>query len=136
MSQRQGSSSTTEGRLGAEIGTAAAVGAFVLGVGWGTTAALVVDPAMAGANDQCGSVQITSNGTGQAQATATVAFTFTDGAYAALPRFALVVCDSSTSALTDQIVCAATLTTTVLTWVFPILPVATKVYLFRYLVIA
>jgi hypothetical protein len=133
MPQPEGSSSSTTGRVGAQIGTAAAVAAFVLGAGWGTTATLAIS--VAGANDQRGVVQVTSTGTGQAQATATIAFTFTDGAYAVKPPFASAWCNSSTSALTDQLVLACSWTTTVLTMTFPILPVAAKVYLISYLIV-
>jgi len=119
MPQPEGSSSSTTGRVGAQIGTAAAVAAFVLGAGWGTTATLAIS--VAGANDQRGVVQVTS--------------TFTDGAYAVKPPFASAWCNSSTSALTDQLVLACSWTTTVLTMTFPILPVAAKVYLISYLIV-
>lgn len=133
MSQPQGSSASTTGRIGAEIGTAAAIGAFALGAGWGSTAALVI--ANAGANDQCGTVQITTGGSGIAQATATIAFTYTDGAYAVKPRYAHALLYSSTSALADQLIMAVSWTTTVLTMTSPVLPVTAKVYLIAYLIV-
>ena len=64
MPQIQGSSSSSSGRIGAELGASAASTAFALGAGWGTTATIAITHV--GSNDQAGVITVTSNGTGQA----------------------------------------------------------------------
>lgn len=130
MPQKQGSSSADAGRLDGSLGTAAVAGDFALGVGWGDAATKAV---LAGSTDQRGKLTVTSGGTGQAQATATVAHTFADGAYAAAPFAILTV--TSTSAIDEGHVTWSS-TTTVCTWTFSVLPVDTKVYTFTYAYIA
>lgn len=132
MAQKQGNSSTDAGRLDGSIGTAVAAGDFALGAGWGSTASLAVQ---AGSNDQRGVVTVTSGGTGQAQATASVTLTFKDGAYASRP-VALVNLQDNTQAVTDTQPTDVDATTTTLTWKHTVLPVDTKTYTFAYLVIA
>lgn len=56
-----------------EAGPDLAAADVVLGAGWGNTATKVVE---AGSNDMAGRITVTSAGTGQAQATATIAVTF------------------------------------------------------------
>jgi len=64
----------TSGRiLGDESGRALVAGDVTLGVGWGTTGAVAIG---AGSNDQRGSFLVTAGGTGEAQATATIAVVF------------------------------------------------------------
>jgi len=133
MSQPQGNSSTSSGRLGAEIGTAAVAAAFALGAGWGTTASVAVS---AGSNDQAGIITVTSAGTGQAQATANVTFTFTDGAYAATPRGFIVVLLSSSNAINESQPTLGAVSTTTASWRHSVLPVAAATYKFSYVVIA
>jgi hypothetical protein len=133
MAQQQGSSSTTSGRIGAEIGTAAAAANVALGAGWGNSATLAI---RSGSNDQAGAFTVTSAGTGQAQATATITFTFADGAYAAAPRSYIVQLVNSSNAVTETGATAATCSTTALAWAHSVLPVATKTYQYNYLVIA
>jgi hypothetical protein len=65
----------TSGRiLGDESGRALVAGDVVIGAGWGNGPATMV--IAAGSNDQRGSFTVTSVGTGQAQATATLVVTF------------------------------------------------------------
>lgn len=133
MAQIQGNSSTTSGRIGAEIGTALAAANIALGAGWGTTASTAIGT---GSNDQAGVLTITSAGTGQAQATANVTITFADGAYAAVPRALLVTLMSSSNAVTEAQPTNAAITTTAASWRHAVLPVAAATYKFSYVVIA
>lgn len=133
MPQPEGSSSTNTGRIGAQIGTAAVAADFALGAGWGNTASVVVT---AGSNDQAGIITVTSAGTGQAQATANVTFTFKDGAYAAIPRAALITLMSSSNAVTESQPTQGAVSATVLSWRHSVLPVAAATYKFSYVVIA
>lgn len=131
MAQLQGSSSADGGRLDGSLQkTAAAAADFALGVGWGTTASAVL---LAGSTDQRGKLTVTSAGTGQAQATATVVHTYADGAYVAAPFAILTV--TSNSAIDEGHVTWSS-TTTACTWTFSVLPVATKIYVFTYAYIA
>jgi len=133
MAQKQGSSSTSGGRLDGSIGTAVAAADFAIGAGWGNAAS--VSSVAAGSNDQRGIVTVTSSGTGQAQATATVTLTFKDGAYAAAP-YAIVMLVDNTNAVTEAQPQAQATTTTTLAWKHSVLPVAAKTYTFAYHVIA
>ena len=133
MAQKQGNSSASEGRLGGQIGTLPVAGGFALGAGWGTTASLAVT---AGSTDQRGSCTITSAGTGQAQATATVVATFIDGSYAATPGCAIVHLTANTNGITEAQPMGQAVTTTTLSWTHSVLPVATKTYTFSWIVIA
>jgi len=123
MPQPQG---RTNKRLNGSQGTAAVAADFALGVGWGgvTTATVA-----SGSNAQRGSFTITAQNTSPAQATATVVFTFPDGAWSSAP-FGLVNV-TSTSAIDEGHVVLTT-TTTAATMTFSVLPVNTKVYTFRY----
>lgn len=134
MAQQQGSSSTSAGRLDGSIGSAlsAADTSFVLGAGWGNSATFAV---AAGSTDQRGIITVTSNGTGQSQATANVTLTFKDGAYASTP-FALVLLQSSSNAVTEAQPTQVTQTTTTLSWRHSVLPVAAATYRYAYAVIA
>jgi len=132
MPQKQGNSSSTEGRLGGQLGTAVTSAAFALGAGWGGAAIVTV---LAGSTDQRGQCTITASATTPAQATATVTFTFVDGAYAATP-FAYVNLQNSDSAITDQTAREVAPTTTALVWKSGVLPVSTKIYIYNWLVIA
>jgi hypothetical protein len=133
MPQPQGSSSSTTGRLGAELGTALAQANIALGAGWGTTATVAI---AAGSNDQAGVLTVTSSGTGQAQATANVTITFADGAYAATPRTFLCVLQKSSNAVTEAQPTEQVATTTTASWRHSVLPVAAATYRYAYVVIA
>lgn len=130
MAQRIGSQSTKSGRLGGSAATAIVAGDIALGAGWGTTPILAI---LANSTDQAGELTITCDATA-AQATATIALTFTDGAYPNVPVCLPVV--HSDSAITDTgHIRVKTLTTTVLTLTLDVLPVDAKIYLVRYLVV-
>ena len=131
MAQPQGASTTAAGRLDGSVGTAAVSGDFALGAGWGAgTKALTT-----GSNAQRGELAITAiTGGGLAQATATVIFTFPDGAYASAP-FVYVDETNDNSIDTGRFAITA-VTTTAVTFTFSLLPVTTKVYKLRYLVVA
>ena len=133
MPQKQGSSSTDGGRLDGSVGTAVTSAAFALGAGWGGTASLAV---RAGSTDQRGSVTITASATTPAQATATVAFTFVDGAYAATPSYFDVRLVANSNAITEAQPMSQTCTTTALGWTHSVLPVAAATYTFNYCIIA
>lgn len=127
MAQIQGSSSANAGRLDGSIGTALVAGDITLGAGWGTTPILAIT---SGSNDQRGTLTITCDATA-AQATATVAITFSDGAWASAPFAKAMV--HSDSAITDTgHIRVTTVTTTVLTLTLDVLPVDTKIYVIRY----
>lgn len=133
MPQPQGNSSSTTGRIGAEIGTALAAANIALGAGWGTTASVAITT---GANDTAGILTVTSAGTGQAQATANVTVTFADGAYAATPRACIITLLSSSNAVTEAQPTQGAVSTTTVSWRHSVLPVAAATYKFSYLVIA
>lgn len=131
MAQQQGNSSASGGRLDGSLQkTAAAVGDFALGAGWGGTATAALT---AGSTDQRGTLTITASATTPAQATATVVHTFADGAYASAPFPQVIV--TSNSAIDEGHVVVTT-TTTAATWTFSVLPVATKIYIFHYQYVA
>ena len=132
MAQRQGSSSANGGRIDGSLGQAVASTAadFALGAGWGNTAEAVL---ATGSNDQRGTLTLTASGARYAQATATVVHTFADGAWASAP-FAMVNVTSNSAIDEGHVV--VTTTTTAATWTFSVLPVSTKIYIFRYLYIA
>ena len=132
MAQKQGSSSSSGGRLDGALGGAVVAGDIALGAGWGGAATVTV---LAGSTDQRGQCTITASTTTPAQATATVTFTFHDGAFASTP-FAFVNLQNSTSAITDQTAREVVPTTTALVWKSGVLPVDTKVYIYNWLVIA
>jgi hypothetical protein len=133
MAQKQGSSSSEGGRIDAGLGTAVAAANFALGVGWGTTA--TVSAVAAGSNDQAGIFTVSSAGTGQAQATATVTLTFVDGAYAATPRAAVCQLVNNSHAITETGPTAVAASTTALSFVHSVLPVAANTYQYSYIVI-
>jgi hypothetical protein len=130
MAQNQGNSSSSGGRLDGSLGNTAVAADFVLGAGWGSSTFVVT----AGSTDQRGELVITGvTGGGLAQATATIAHTFHDGAWAAKP-WATVKCtnDNSLTAASDFTVNQAATSTTVCTWTYQVLPVNAKVYTVRY----
>lgn len=131
MAQKQGPKTTRGGRLDGSVGTAITSAAFALGVGWGDDAPVLA--ITTGSNDQRGKFTITSDGSNQAQATATVVITFCDGAFASAP-FGLVTVTSTSSIDEGHVTC--TTTTTAATLTFSVLPVDTKIYTFTYAFIA
>ena len=131
--QKQGTRITDAGRLDGSVGRAVTAANFALGVGWGDGANVIT--VTAGSTDQRGTVTIQSIGANQAQATATVALTFIDGAYASAP-FALVNLSNNDNAVTTAQPQSVACSTTVLSWTQSVLPVATKVYKFSWAVIA
>jgi hypothetical protein len=133
MAQKQGSSSANGGRLDGALGTAVVAGDIAIGAGWGSAATKSV---RSGSTDQRGSVTITASTTTPAQATATVALTFADGAFAAVPPFYSVTCAASSQSITDPQPTAVACTTTALTWTSAVLPVDTKTYQFNWLVVS
>ncbi len=132
MPPKQGSKSSSGGRLDGSNGTAVAAANFVLGAGWGSAATHTVT---AGSTDVRGQIVITASTTTPAQATSTVTMTFTDGAYAAAP-FPIVQLATSTQAVADAQPTAVVATTTTLVWKSGVLPVDTKVYTYNYALIA
>ena len=131
MAQPQGISTTAAGRLDGSIGTAAAAADFALGAGWGSSTKVVT----AGSTAQRGELVITAvTGGGLAQATATVVFTFPDGAYASAP-FILHDSDNDNSLDTGRFTLTAKTTTTA-HFTFSLLPVNAKIYKLRYLIVA
>ncbi len=133
MAQPQGSSSTSGGRLDGSIGTASTAAAFALGVGWGD--GTLVKTVAAHSKDQRGQIAITSVGSNQAQATADVTYTFMDGAYASTPQ-GFVNLQTNDNAITERQPTAVVTSTTALAWRNSVLPVATKIYTFAWLVVA
>jgi hypothetical protein len=132
MTQPQGMSSTAGGRLAGNIGTAVVSGDFVLGAGWAGGATIAVT---AGSTVGRGSAVITAKTTTPAQATATVVFTFPDGAFAAAPHcFTTTTNDNSLTAATAF--ANTTVTTTAVTWTHSVLPVDTKLYTINWLIVA
>ncbi len=133
MAQTQGNTSTSGGRLDGSIGTTVTSAAITLGVGWGD--GTLVKTIASGSKDQRGAVAVTSVGSNQAQATADVTLTFVDGAYAAQP-FGYAFLLTNDNAITERQPTAQVTTTTALAWRNSVLPVATKIYTFGWLVIA
>lgn len=134
MAQKQGSSSTSGGRLDGSVGTAVTSANFALGAGWGDGSTAI--SVRAGSTDQRGTVTITSAGSNQAQATATVTLTFADGAYASTPPCFSVQLIANTNAVTTAQPMEQACTTTALSWTQAVLPVDTKTYTFSWTVIA
>lgn len=135
MPQIQGSSSSEGGRLDGSLQKHTLTAAnFALGAGWGDGEEVTITVAE-GSTDQRGSVTIVSDGSNQAQATATVTLTFADGAYAAAP-FALVQLSDNDNAVTTAQPTGITVTTTALSWTAAVTPVDTKEYTFTWAVIA
>lgn len=133
MPQIQGPQTSSDGRLDGSLATSLVAGNVALGVGWGDGALVLA--IVAGSNAQRGSLTVTSVGSNQAQATATVTITFPEGAYASLP-FALVNLQDNTQAVTDGQPTDVACTTTALSWTHSVLPVATKTYTFNWVVVA
>lgn len=132
MPQQQGSSSSSGGRLDGSLQqTVLTAASFALGVGWGD--GTLVKTLAAGSTDQRGTLTITSVGSNQAQATATVVLTFADGAYASAP-FAYALTTNDNSIDTGRF--KATATTTAATFTHSLLPVATKIYILNYFILA
>ena len=134
MPQKQGSSSSSGGRLDGSLGAAVVAANIVLGAGWGGSTHVVT----AGSTDQRGEVVITcATGGGLAQATATLALTFADGAFEAKPWFNIKgVTSNSLTAASDWTVTQAATTTTVLTATFQVLPVNAATYTVRWIAVA
>lgn len=131
MAQAQGIQSTAGGRLDGSIGTAAVAGDFALGAGWGGSTKAVTS----GSNAQRGTLTITGvTGGGLAQATATVVFTFPDGAYASAP-FVFTSSSNDNSIDTGRFA-VTSVTTTAVTWTFSVAPVNAKIYKLHYEVVA
>ncbi len=124
MAQAQG---RTNKRLNGSQGTASVAGSYVLGAGWGSTGSAVVT---SGSNAQRGTLTLTASGSSYAQATATVVFTFPDGAWSSAP-FGLVQVTSDSAIDEGHVVVVNTTTTS--TWTFSVLPVSTHIYIFRYM---
>ena len=134
MAQPQGPSSTAGGRLDGSIGTAVVAGDIVLGAGWGGSTHAVTS----GSTVHRGEVIITGvTGGGLDQATATIVFTYPQGAFAAKPWF-FITCtnDNSLTALYAFTTAQATTTTTALTITGQVLPVNGKIYTVRWLCVA
>lgn len=124
MPQNEG---RTNKRLNGSAGTAAVAADFVLGAGWGGAATCTV---LAGSNAQRGQISITASTTTPAQATASVVFTFPDGAWAAAPK--CIVTTTNNNSLTAASAFTWSTTTTACTFQHSILPVDTKVYVLNY----
>ncbi len=133
MPQLQGSKTSNGGRLDGSNATAVTSANIALGVGWGD--GTLVKTVASGSTDQRGSVTITSVGSNQAQATATVTLTFVDGAYASTP-FAMVMLTANTNAVTTAQPQSQVISTTGLSWIASVLPVDTKTYTFTWFVVA
>lgn len=134
MPQKQGNSTSDGGRLDGSLGTALAAANVAIGAGWGGTATFAI---RTGSTDQRGVITITASATTPAQATATIAITFADGAFAVAPPlygFQLLYCDNAVAEPNSFQVQACS--TTVLSCTYGTLPVATKVYAFAYWAIA
>lgn len=134
MAQKQGNQTSEGGRLDGSLGSAVAAANVVIGAGWGGTATAAI---RSGSTDQRGVITITASATTPAQATATVALTFADGAYASTPPYYSITLLHSDNAVAEPNSFQVTAcSTTALTWTYGTLPVATKVYAFAYAVIA
>ncbi len=132
MGKLDGASTAAGGVLKADLGTAVVAGDFAIGVGWGGTATKAV---LTGANVQGGTLTITASATTPAQATATVVFTFpaADGARTVAPHFLVTV---TTDQALDEGHVVVVDTTTTSTWTYSVLPVAAKIYIFRWISIS
>lgn len=132
MAQPEGCSSTAGGRLNGSIGTAVVAGDIVLGAGWGGSTHVVTT----GSTVTRGEVVITGvTGGGLAQATATLVFTYPQGAFSAKPWF-FVESRDSTLAASDWTVTQAATTTTALTITHETLPVNARTYTVRWICVA
>lgn len=136
MGQPQGASSTAAGRLNGSIGTAAVAADFVLGAGWGDDAVTAGPAVTEGSNAQRGTIAITATAVTPAQATATVTFTFPDGAYTSAPFVKLKSSTNSAGELDTGRFALTSVSTTGFVATYSILPVDTFVYTMHYLVIA
>lgn len=133
MPQKQGNNTADGGRLSGANASAVTTANFAIGAGWGGTATFTVTD---GSTDQCGQIEITASATTPAQATATVTLTFADGAYASAPFAFVVLAAPPTDAVTFGGPINQACTTTALSWVSSVVPVATKIYRYNYAVIA
>jgi len=133
MPQLQGSRVSDGGRLDGSNASAVVAANFAIGAGWGGTATFTVT---AGSTDQVGQIVITASASTPAQATATVTLTFADGAYAAAPFPIVALSAPPADALTFGGPINQVATTTALSWVSSVIPVATKIYTYNYCVIA
>lgn len=117
------------GRINADTAGPDLVAAdVVLGAGWGTTATKVIE---AGSNDMAGRITVTSAGTGQAQATATIAVTFKK-ALDAVP--VVIACRGAGTAALTVFPKVIAVSKTGFTIVSNTLPVAAETTEFDYLV--
>lgn len=132
MAQKQGNSSTAGGRIDGSIGSPVVAADIALGAGWGNAASVAV---AAGSTDQRGACTVTSGGTGQAQATATCALTFHDGAYQATP-FGSAELTGNTHAVTEAQPQGQSCSTTGLAWCHSVIPVSANTYTFNWCVVA
>jgi hypothetical protein len=133
MPQIQGPQTSSGGRLDGSLATALSASNVALGVGWGD--GTLVLSIVAGSNCQRGSLTVTSVGSNQAQATATVTITFPEGAYASTP-FALVNLQDNTSNVNNIQPTDVACTTTALSWTHCVIPVDTKTYTYAWHVVA
>lgn len=137
MAQPQGTSTSAAGRLDgslAQNSLSAADAAVVLGAGWGSTATFAI---AAGSNDQRGTITITANGSGLAQATANVTLTFKDGTYAGSNApTPIVTLASSSNAVNESQPTQVASTLTTVSWRHSVLPVAAATYKYTWAVIA
>lgn len=134
MGQPQGATTTAAGRLSGLVGTAATSADFALGVGWAESTIAVTS----GSNAQRGTLTISSveGGGTLAQATATVTFTFPDGAYASAPFVKLKSSTDSAGELDTGRWALTSVSTTGFVATYSVLPVTAFTYLMHYLVIA
>ena len=131
MAQKQGKSSADGGRLDGSNGTAVTTAAIALGAGWGSSTFTVAD----GSTDQRGQMTITGvTGGGLAQATATITFTFVDGAYAATPWPQIRSTSNNTDIDTGRVK-VGTRSTTGWVGTYSVLPVNAKVYIIDWKVV-
>lgn len=131
MAQPQGPATTAGGRLDGSVGTAAVAGDFALGAGWGSSTKAITS----GSTCQRGTLTITGvTGGGLAQATATVTFTFPDGAFSSAPWVFVDTTNDNSIDTGRFAVTSVSTTTAVLT--FAATPVNAKVYKLHYLVVA
>jgi hypothetical protein len=111
-------------------GIATVAGDYVLGAGWGASTFTVT----AGSSDHSGEIVITGvTGGGLAQATATVAFTFKNGAMKSAPAYLINSTDDSS--IIESGNWAQSNTTTVGTWTYSVLPVNAKIYKVHYILL-
>ena len=114
---------------GDKASRAIVAGDLVLGAGWGGAATVSVT---AGSTDKRGECVITASATTPAQATSTVVLTFAQS-YDAVP-FAVVVQSANDEAATVQAPRDIVATATTLTWCSSVIPVATKIYKYVWMV--